>query len=103
MPIFLNIIGKDFSKLVKVQDLPVDFLDEYMMDLLPFKPELYQQLPEWLINKYADKLNWQIMSKTQTLSESLIEKYWKFVNWKHIKEFQQLSPEFKHKWQNFLK
>lgn len=55
--------------------------------------EIYE-LPEWFIEKYADKLYWPMLSANQNLSERIIEKYQDRVHWDLISCFQRLSEEF---------
>ena len=61
-----------------------------------------QKLSEKFIEKYQDKINWNLISKNQNvkLSESLIEKYQDKINWNNISEYQLLSENFIKKYQD---
>ena len=100
---FLIYIGKDFKKICKHPNLTEDFIDEYFWRLKPYGLERHQVLSPYIIFKYQNALNWQIMSETQELTEQMIEIKYKFVNWSDISQHQKLSYEFIKKWTKFLK
>lgn len=52
-----------------------------------------------LIEKYADKLDWEMLLSRQSVSEEMLEKYSKYIHWFTASYYQKLSWEFikKHK------
>ena len=91
----------DFSKIIE-DKLPENFIDEFFYKLKPFCLERNQKLTRYLILKYQNALNWQLMSAYQELDEDIIELKYKEVNWYFISEKQKLSTNFIKKWQNYL-
>lgn len=91
----------DFSKIIK-EELPENFIDDFFYKLKPFCLERNQKLTRYLILKYQNALNWQLMSAYQELDEDIIELKYKEVNWYFISENQKLSINFIKKWQNYL-
>ena len=91
----------DFSKIIK-EELPENFIDDFFYKLKPFCLERNQKLTRYLILKYQNALNWQLMSAYQELEEDIIELKYKEVNWYFISEKQKLSINFIKKWQNYL-
>ena len=99
---YLIYIGTEWKNISKHPNLPEDFIDEYFYYLKPYRIESTQTLSPYLLIKYQENLNWQLMSKTQDLPEFLIEKHRQFVNWNWISEFQKLSLKFIIKYSNYL-
>ncbi len=52
------------------------------------------KLSESFIEKYANKVDWTIISEYQKLSERFIEKYAHKVHWSYISIYQDLSEGF---------
>jgi hypothetical protein len=88
-----DLYGTNFSTIIKTPNLPEDFIDEYFFQLKPFKLEKWQKLTPYLIVKYQNNLNWQLMSEYQNIPLSLIIKYQEILNWDKISKYQNL-PEF---------
>lgn len=97
-----DLYGVNFKNISKHPNLPEDFIDTYFYKLRPFQLEINQTLSPYLINKYQNALNWQLLSKHQSLTEKQIEIHYKFVNWKYISLYQNLSAEFIRKWSQYL-
>lgn len=97
-----DLYGVNFKNISKHPNLPEDFIDTYFYKLRPFQLEINQTLSTYLINKYQNALNWQLLSKHQSLTEKQIEIHYKFVNWKYISLYQNLSAEFIRKWSQYL-
>ena len=97
-----DLYGVNFKNISKHPNLPEDFIDTYFYKLRPFQLEINQTLSTYLINKYQNALNWQLLSKHQNLTEKQIEIHYKFVNWKYISLYQNLSAEFIRKWSQYL-
>lgn len=102
----------------KYQSLSPDFIDLFSLNL--YWPYIlkYQNVPEYLIEKYGSKLDWKNdvslvnklsekfiiehhnklspinISKYQTLSEKFIRQYKDEVSWFNITIYQKLSEEF---------
>lgn len=91
----------DFSKII-MDELPENFIDEFFYKLKPYCLERNQKLTRYLILKYQNALNWQLMSAYQELDEDIIKLKYKEVNWYFISERQQLSINFMIKWQNYV-
>lgn len=63
---------------------------------------VYQVLTESFIDKYKDKVKWDIISVMQVLSEEFIEKHNDRVNWYGISDNQKLSEQFIEKHKNIV-
>jgi uncharacterized membrane protein len=61
--------------------------------------ETWTDMPEDFMEKYADKLGWDNISKRPGLSEAFIEKHVDKVKWSEVIQYQVLSEAFmaKHK------
>jgi len=61
---------------------------------------VYQKLSEEFIEKFQDKVNWNLISACQKLSEKFIKKFQDNVDWVRISKYQKLSEEFIEKFQD---
>lgn len=69
--------------LERADSLPMDMICRYQKDL-----------PVEFIEKYADTLHWDNVSRYQYLHEDTLLKYFQKVNWVIASEYQVLSQEF---------
>lgn len=99
----INSYDKKWHKIAKHKYLSPEFIDSYFFELKPFNIEYFQQLTPYLLFKYGENLNWQILSKTHEIPQFLIEKYKDKVNWFYISKYQKLSNLFILKHINQLK
>lgn len=76
------------------QYLSPDFIDFYFFKLKPFNIQYFQKLTPYLMFKYGDNLNWQVLSKTHDIPEILIRKYINKINWWYISEYQNMNDQF---------
>lgn len=62
----------------------------------------YFTLSEAFIEEFADRLNWEYVSKRQTLSEPFMEKWADKIGWYWVSSYQILSESFIEKWADKL-
>lgn len=82
--------------------LPSDILEEMCCTFSHNQWKIisqYQQLENWFIHKYNDKLDWEVMSCFQCFSKEILEKYRKLIDiedsWLFGKISDELYQEFK--------
>lgn len=63
---------------------------------------VYTKLTPEFINEHADKLDWYNLCEHQTLPEWLLNKYKDRLNWGQISLYQSLSPQFIKENRNML-
>ena len=89
-------MSRDFENL---SDFFIEkFADKLDWDRISFK----QKLSEPFIEKFADRVNWGGVSASQKLSEPFIAKYADKVEWNFISEHQTLSESFIEKYADNL-
>ncbi len=90
-------------KAMKTEEEARDFLlKKKVADNLGIYLASYFTLSEAFIEEFADKLNWEYVSKNQKLSEPFIEKWADKINWYWISSYQTLSESFIEKWADKL-
>lgn len=92
----------DFKEMIQNEKLSESFIDNFFYHLKPYGIEKWQDLTRYLILKYQNALNWQLLSIYQILDEDIIELKYKEVNWSLICENQKLSLQFLKKWRNYI-
>jgi hypothetical protein len=70
----------DFNKILMCQKLSIEFIERYIERINKSSHGWvvlsgYQQLPEWFIEKYADKVSWYDISLFQQLTPEFIIKH----------------------------
>jgi hypothetical protein len=73
-------------------------LDKYILEIFTHKMSLdaickYQNIPEKLITKYSNIINWRYLSKNKYIAP-LLEKYKDKIYWKEVCKYQTLSVKF---------
>lgn len=90
----ISLYQQNWFKISRHKYLPASFIDAYFFKLKSYNIQYYQKLTPYLMFKYGQNLNWQVMSKTQDIPEFLLRKYVNKINWYYISQYQNLSNQF---------
>lgn len=97
--IFKNNQNKDgtynWLNISKIENLPTSFIDKYFYQIYVYRNlEKSGNLSNFIIKKYGNFLNWNILLMNQQVNEDLIEKFLQKFNFKICIMFQDLSIKF---------
>ena len=88
----------DWLKIAKLQDLPTAFIDKYFFQIYQYREiERKEKLSTFIIKKYGNYLNWNILFLNQNIDEEIIIKFSNkldMANWKLCAMTQNLSFNF---------
>lgn len=91
----------DWLKIVKMKDLPTAFIDKYFFQIYQFRElERKENLSKFIIKKYGNYLNWNILFLYQNIDEDIILMFLSKlnkINWKVCAMTQKLSFDFLRK------
>lgn len=90
----ISLYQQNWYNISRHKYLPASFIDMYFFKLEAYNIQYFQQLTPYLMFKYGQNLNWQVMSKTQVIPEFLLRKYINKINWHYISQYQNLSNQF---------
>lgn len=76
------------------EDLPEDFIERYANFVDWNVISYYQTLSEEFIDRFADRVDWRSISRFQTLSEAFISQHSEDIYWDEICSSQKLSIGF---------
>ena len=57
-------------------------------------------VPDWFLDKFKDKLDWNKVCQFQHLSEETIVRFFSYINWDVVKKYQYLSDSFIANYEN---
>ena len=100
--IFKNCQNKDGSydwlKIARIKDLPTSFIDKYFFQIYQYREiERKENLSSFIIKKYGNYLNWNILFLHQNIDEEVIIMFLNKQNkltWKVCAMTQHLSFNF---------
>ncbi len=94
----------DWLKISKLKDLPTGFIDKYFFQIYSYRQlERSGKLSSYIIKKYGNYLNWNILFMNQDVDEELISEFSSKINWKICAMTQKLSLDFlKKNYENIL-
>jgi len=62
-----KLYNNKWNLIAKHKYLSNDFIDNYFWQLKPFQIEKYQNLSPYIIHKYAEALNWNLLTIYQNI------------------------------------
>ena len=103
--IFKNCQNEDGSynwlKIAKIKDLPTTFIDKYFFQIYQYRElERKENLSTFIIKKYGNYLNWNVLFLFQNIDEEIILMFLNKldkINWKVCAMTQKLSFDFLRK------
>lgn len=85
-------------KLITSRKLSEEFIEKYIVTTDKYWEEIsrFQNLSESFMDKYKDKLNWDMMMISQAMSEEFIISHIDYINWKSLSIYKRdyLSADF---------
>lgn len=88
----------DWLKIAKTKDLPITFIDKYFFQIYQYRElERKENLSTFIIRKYGNYLNWNILFLNQNIDEEILinfSKRFDKANWKLCAMTQILSFDF---------
>ena len=88
----------DWLKIAKTKNLPIAFIDKYFFQIYQYREiERKENLSIFIIKKYGNYLNWNILFLNQNIDEEIIINFSNKLdkaNWKLCAMTQKLSFEF---------
>ena len=77
----------DWKKVANFKDLPDDLILKYFFQLKNFNIEGKQELPEAVLRKYSEYINWPMLLKIKSLSPELSDKFFSVLKTKGMLTF----------------
>jgi len=90
----------NWIKIAQTPNLPLTFIDKYFFQINKYKIEKYQTLSPYIIKKYGNYLNWNILLYSHNIPENLIEQFLNRINWHILIKTQKLSLNFLKKYKD---
>lgn len=91
----------DWLKIARIKDLPTSFIDKYFFQIYQYREiERKENLSSFIIKKYGNYLNWNILFLHQNINEEIIIIFLNKQNkltWKICAMTQKLSFDFLRK------